>query len=707
MVILQPLSASAIDWPQNVQTDKGTLVVYQPQPESLNGNVLKGRAAMSFELKDQAEPVFGAFWFNAKIDNNGDIALVRDIVVNEVRWPNSSTEDQQNFTDTASKALASSSFEISMARLSTSLELAEQEKHSLDNLNNDAPEIMFSTRLSVLLSYDGKPQYKKIDNSPYERVLNTPFAIARDTKSKKLYLSSGQYWYTATDPMGPWIATLFPPADLVAMVASEDDNLAKSLTNAPNIIAVDKPAELIATDGAPQWQSLIDGKLLYVNNTETAWVRETTSGDMYLLLSGRWFTSKKQAGPWTFVRADKLPASFKDIPPGSDIGGLRVSVAGTDEANQALMDAQIPQTTAIKRSEATLNVEYDGEPKFNAINGTQVSYAVNTAAQVLLINDVYYAVDNGVWFTAKSAKGPWIVADNIPNEAIAKIPATSPVYNTTYVQVYDSTPDVVYVGYTPGYLWSYPYYGVPVYGTGWYYPPYWGHYYYPRPPTWGLHIGYNPWTGWNVGVSWSNGFYRAGVTWHGSYGGYARPCCGGYYGGGHRRPVVINTGNINIGNTINIGNRNNSFNHITANKLTKNNLYNRPETRSRIANSAQLNKGLTKASYNKDRSNNIFADKHGNVARDNQGKWQYSNEGKWNTKNIADKATSASSAKMPKSSISQAKTQQLNNTNRVSTMKHQQTNRQRGGFDQQGLDRARSARQNGMTRENHSRVQKR
>jgi len=46
----------------------------------------------------------------------------------------------------------------------------------------------------------------------------------------------------------------------------------------------------------------------------------------------------------------------------------------------------------------------------------------------------------------------------------------------TYVKVYNSTPEVVYVGYTPGY------YGTVVsantttvvYGTGWYYPPYIG-----------------------------------------------------------------------------------------------------------------------------------------------------------------------------------------------------------------------------------------
>ena len=110
---------------------------------------------------------------------------------------------------------------------------------------------------------------------------------------------------------------------------------------------------------------------------------------------------------------------------------------------------------------------------------------------------------------------PWSVADKIPTDKIAAIPPSSPVYNTTYVTIYDSTPDVVHVGYTPGYMWSYPYLGVPVYGTGWYYPPYYGPYYYPRTPTWGMHVGYNPWTGWSFGVSWGGPFFSVGIAWGG------------------------------------------------------------------------------------------------------------------------------------------------------------------------------------------------
>jgi hypothetical protein len=46
------------------------------------------------------------------------------------------------------------------------------------------------------------------------------------------------------------------------------------------------------------------------------------------------------------------------------------------------------------------------------------------------------------WYESKDPLGPW-----------APTPS-APVYNTTHVHVYQSTLDIVYVGYTPGYLWS-------------------------------------------------------------------------------------------------------------------------------------------------------------------------------------------------------------------------------------------------------------
>ena len=95
----------------------------------------------------------------------------------------------------------------------------------------------------------------------------------------------------------------------------------------------------------------------------------------------------------------------------------------------------------------------------------------------------------------------------MPKE-IYDIPPSNPNHNVTYVYVYETTPEVVHVGYTPGYTGSYYYGGCVVWGTGWWYRPWWGHHYYARPATWGFHVRWNPWTGWSFGVSFVNGPFR-------------------------------------------------------------------------------------------------------------------------------------------------------------------------------------------------------
>ena len=98
---------AAIDWPQEIDAEEGTIVVYQPQPEELTGNTLTGRAAMSIELDGRDDPIFGAFWFESKIDTDRDsgVALIRDLRVTNVRWPDSTDAQEQRFTAVVESAM--------------------------------------------------------------------------------------------------------------------------------------------------------------------------------------------------------------------------------------------------------------------------------------------------------------------------------------------------------------------------------------------------------------------------------------------------------------------------------------------------------------------------------------------------------------------------------------------------------------------------
>jgi hypothetical protein len=636
-VVVAPAAGQELSWPREVALGEGTLTMYQPQPETLVGNQLSGRAAASYTEQGMTSPTFGTVWFTGRVDadDSTDRAQVRDIVVTRARWPEVTDDAERRVTESLTRTLGDAVVPISATQLELSLATAEIERESLEGLNDEPPQILFSSEVAELLQYDGPPRTLPIPDTDLEQVANAPFAVIK--QGGDYYLSGGKTWYTSRDPMGPWNPIDAPPAEVERIVPPDTSSIPAPVPPARIIVATE-PSELVVTDGPPAWLPIGLGDLLYVENTETPIVRDVATNEVYLLLSGRWFRSRSLDGPWTFVRGDQLPAAFSEIPPASDLGGARVSVAGTPEAEDAILDMYVPQTAAIKRSEAKLEVTYDGPPKFEQIEGTNIEYAVNTDAQVLKVDGRYYACDNAVWFVSQNAIGPWALADDIPEDEFVHIPPSSVAHNLTHVHVYDSTPEVVYVGYTPGYRWSYPYYGVPVYGTGWYYPPYWGpSYYYPRPPSYGFHVGYNPWGGWSFGFSWSYGFMNVGIGFGGGYGGYYRPGYrpgwgGGYYPpGGYRPPVFINTGDINIGNRVTPVVRPEARPAIANAADRRGSLYNEGPNRDRVADPATLERAAqVRADRMAKGPNNVLADRDGNIyQRLPGGGWNSREEATW------------------------------------------------------------------------------
>ena len=205
---------------------------------------------------------------------------------------------------------------------------------------------------------------------------------------------------------------------------------------------------------------------------------------------------------------------------------------------------------------------------------------------------------NAVWFVAPTPNGPWVVAESVPDD-FQTIPPEYPVYNVKYVYIYDVTPEVIYMGYTPGYLGWYPYYGTVVYGTGYYYPGWYGAHYYPRPCTWGFYPHYVPVVGWGIGYTWSTGFYTMGVAWN-----YGWDCWGWYgpagYYGWHARDfyyyrnvnIYHNTyinRNVNIYRNVNYGNRINAGNyHHEMSRGEPANIYHRQENKNWVVNQPGL-----------------------------------------------------------------------------------------------------------------------
>ena len=66
-------------------------------------------------------------------------------------------------------------------------------------------------------------------------------------------------------------------------------------------------------------------------------------------------------------------------------GDVRVFVAGTDEAQEAVLDTYIPQTAAVECTR-TVEVAYDGAPSFQPIGTTGIFYAFNAPLPVLKVD---------------------------------------------------------------------------------------------------------------------------------------------------------------------------------------------------------------------------------------------------------------------------------------------------------------------------------
>lgn len=666
-IILLATTAVRAQWPKEITAPNGAVItIYQPQPESQQGDKVNGRAAFSAQ-ENTADPQFGVFWFSAAISTDRDsrTVVLESIRITDVKLPGVAD------TSKIGKLRKLLETEIPKWELSGSIDelvatIEQEQISSGDDLKHDPPVIIYQPQETILVLIDGEPKLQDDKDLKMKRVINSAFLIVQEPGDKKYYLSGGQYWYSSakvTEGYTP-ISTL--PKSIAALDKQLKEKQAEktvpSESGPPSVLVSTKPAELIQSKGQASFANISGTNLLYVSNSEDNIFKNVGDQLYYVLLSGRWYTSAKLEGPWTYVAADKLPADFAKIPEGSDKDNVLSSVAGTPASTDAIHDAQVPQTAKVDRKKATCTVKYDGEPKFEPIEGTSLELAMNTSSTVIKQSKKYYAVENGVWFVSSAAKGPWKVSDERPKE-VEKIPASSPAYNVKYVYVYESTPEVVYVGYTPGYMGCYVHGPTVVYGTGYYYTPWYGPYYYPRPVTFGFSMHYNPWTGWGMGFHYSAGWFSMSFYGGGGYWGppmyrppYYPPYRGGMYGG---RPVQINHyGDINIDRSNNIYNNRNDVstrdvqrgdrNPSASTRDVKRGQQNpsvstrdqqRGQNPSVSTRDAQRNQGTTgnrpstsqqPNMAERPKNNNVYSDKNGNVYQRNEnGSWDQRDGNQW------------------------------------------------------------------------------
>ena len=604
------------EWPRTLNASDGSIIrIYEPTPESFKGNILKGRAAFSVSRTgDTTEPLFGTFWAIATVETDKDSRVVHvlSVKIPNLKLARDSDANKISYLRTELEAgIPKLNLDLSLDMLLSSLDLSTEEKSLSKGLSTTPPAIIYQSQPSLLVLIDGQPMLQKNKDWDLDVVVNTPYTIVKD--DKQYYLYGAKHWYTAPEATGPYSYAGKVPSKLEKVQKSVDDansanagyidSSAAADTLVSNIVVSTQPAELIQTNGSPVLTPIPGTGLSYVSNSNND-IFKAADGQYYVLLSGRWYRSAQLQSGWQYVASDALPPDFAKIPEGSPKDNVLASVAGTQAAREAILDAQIPQTARVDRRNTQTSVSYDGKPQFDNIPGTQMQYAVNSPQSVIQYKGRYYCVDNGVWFESGSPDGPWQVCTARPDE-VDLIPPGCPVYNVKYVYIYDTDPDWVYMGYTPGYLNNYIYGPTVVYGTGFYYTPWRGHFFYPRPWTWGFNMWYDPWLGWSLGYdydwdwfNWGFGF-GLGFGFGGWWGGWWGPMayCPAYVGRGFARGGFYG--------------RNGDF---ARNRFFHNNDIYRDR------------QGV----FNRGGSGRLMTDRDGNIfRRDGQGGWQQRQNGSW------------------------------------------------------------------------------
>ena len=332
-------------------------------------------------------------------------------------------EQVQEITAAIDQAIPVDDRLIALDRVLANLDKSVIVPKNVEGIKADPPTVFFSKTPAVIVNLDGEPIWSPIKENDLKFAVNTNWDLFQHVPTNTYYLRNKDAWLKATDVKGPWT-----PAGTAARQLHEaagggqlegrqgqPAGQADQGGGGPAGVRQSAAGELILLTGEPRYLLVPGTELLWVSNTESDVFRMGKTGPVYYLVAGRWFSAPDFDGPWTFA-TPSLPADFKKIPLEHERSRVLASVPGTDQAAEAVLLAQIPQTARVNKKEVKApDVAFTGDPQFAPIETTTIERAVNTDKDVFKIGGSYYMCYQGVWFVGQGASGPWEVAKFRPS----------------------------------------------------------------------------------------------------------------------------------------------------------------------------------------------------------------------------------------------------------------------------------------------------
>ncbi len=222
-------------------------------------------------------------------------------------------------------------------------------------VRNDPPCIIVSNTPSILIPIDGAPIVKPLpDESRFKRVINTRALILRGGTGDSYYLHVYDGWLSSSSLDGPWTQASRTPF---------------GMSDAAKGLAASGSVDMLTGSGAP--------KPALANGVPTIYVSQVPTELIVF------------KGNPAFVPSNALPADFARIPLNSPAAVVLASVAGTPQAQEAVIANAIPQTATVPLTNGPSFVPvFDGAPQFQPIAGTPLSNTTNASVPIRVISAV-------------------------------------------------------------------------------------------------------------------------------------------------------------------------------------------------------------------------------------------------------------------------------------------------------------------------------
>src|SRR5437868_875166 len=194
-----------IGWPRQIAKNGARFVYYQPQIDDWKDyKQLFARVAFSLTPSGGQE-VLGVVSLRADtlVDTDARTVFLRDIEVADVRFPSLDSNTAAQMAQLLRQLVPPGGETISLDRVMADLQHAKAPARPVE-VQNDPPQIFYSTSPAVLLLVQGEPVLAPIEKTGLEFLGNANGDVFREKSSKRYFLLAEKSWLGPQNLVGPW-----------------------------------------------------------------------------------------------------------------------------------------------------------------------------------------------------------------------------------------------------------------------------------------------------------------------------------------------------------------------------------------------------------------------------------------------------------------------------------------------------------------------